>query len=304
MNLLRMMASPGYPPDYLVTRIMVRRAALIGGWQPLLAGHLPPGLAEEDLWHDLLAELSWLYTQMNPPLRQVFAPVFSLFELRTLTLCLRHKATGEDEIVRGLLSRSLLAAPVKKALRDGASLSESVAALDRVLRARTPFFRELEVAFSSGGLQALESALLRCFLAGAGAISLHPLVEHLLRRLSDLRNLLLLNKQQRWQLSAPLSFFEGGYIAEMRLRSFSRAQDPALLPPPYERLDPAATAAQWEAEILRSLTGELRRRARLTPTVGPLLDYLWRRYIEVRNLGVLLLGADLGRESLAAEVVS
>ena len=83
INLLRDIDSPGFPNDYLITRIKGRRAALIANWNAARAQGLSPGTSDERIWEALLNELEWLYGQMNRSAAGM--------------LCVRVRAAGTED---------------------------------------------------------------------------------------------------------------------------------------------------------------------------------------------------------------
>src|SRR5512136_906202 len=115
MELLREIAADGFPTDYLLARIRGRRVALAARWGAARAHGLPPGTTDAQIWEALLAEFEWLYAQMNRPLRQRLAPVFGLFELKTIVLCVRSRAAHRSSEIAALLARSLLADALRQA---------------------------------------------------------------------------------------------------------------------------------------------------------------------------------------------
>ena len=153
MEPLRDIAADGYPTDYLVARVRSRRAAL------LAAGRRgrPPGLedvaSDEAIWDGLLTEFDWLRRQMNPRLRSVFAPVFTLFGIKTLVLALRNKAAERHAAVGRLMQHELFADDLRAALVGAPDVGSAVAA---VVDAFTPALgdaRGLEAAYADGGLK-------------------------------------------------------------------------------------------------------------------------------------------------------
>ena len=77
----------------------------------------------------MLRELAWLHTQMNRELRETFAPLFALFEIKTIVLCLRNRAIGRTGEITRLLARSLLADEVKAILLRGPEVRSTITAL-------------------------------------------------------------------------------------------------------------------------------------------------------------------------------
>jgi vacuolar-type H+-ATPase subunit C/Vma6 len=301
MNLLTIPLQAGYPSDYLLARVRGRRAALTADWSARLVAAAPAEATEETIRQGLLEEFAWLWQQMNGRLRACFAPVFSAFELRTVSLCLRHQGR-EPERVERLLAGSLLAASVQNLLRAPGAREEAVAALAAALAPTPRAARELRQAWSAEGSGGFESRLSALFFEQALRRPQHPLVRRFLRRLIDLRNLRALGKHLRWAPEATPRFLPGGCLPVWRLGGAWQNRSLAgLLPLGVEEASPP-TPARAEAALLGAITAELRRAAREPDGVGLLLDYLWRRRLEARNLRILLLAGSLEHDRLAAEL--
>jgi vacuolar-type H+-ATPase subunit C/Vma6 len=136
---------------------------------------------------------------------------------------------------------------------------------------------------------------------------LHPLLREFFRSLIDLRNLVTLAKQIRWQLFEPQLFIRGGEISPERLGKALTAgtaaslasllatlPDMGVLPP--DQVNPEPQLFSW-------LTRKVHRLGRDPLGIGLVLDYLWSCFIEARNLSLMIHGQDLERETLAAELI-
>ncbi len=119
MELLRDIPGDGYPTDYVVARVRARRTALTHDWRAAGARRASLAASDEAIWDGLLQEFEWLYLQMDRPMRARLAPVFALFELKTIVLCLRNASAGRPDEIERLLGHSLLADRVRDALRAG-----------------------------------------------------------------------------------------------------------------------------------------------------------------------------------------
>ena len=95
MELLRKGPDPGYPIEYLLSRIKGRRSRLIRDWKPLLFDpalyeSLPTGATvgfqkgknADAAWRNLMAEYQWVHSQMNQQLRDIFFSFFLYADAR------------------------------------------------------------------------------------------------------------------------------------------------------------------------------------------------------------------------------
>ncbi len=309
MNLLRESLPDGFPTDYLLARIKGRRASLVADWQPLLAEGVPPGTSDEGIWEALLQEFEWLYRQMNRELRHSFAPVFLVFELKTIILCLRNKEIEERLKIDRLLSFSLLSERVQEALLKGTDIRSTVAAVTDCFASAGESFREMERAYADKGLKGFENSLMRLHLEHTVKTKHHPAIKEFFILFIDLRNLMILYKHLRWDIAAPPPFIAGGTVPYSRLREISEKGELAGLETFLQRVKGLTaggikgTESALETSLLRNMTDKLRRIGREADGVGLILDYLWRLYVEARNLALLHHGKDVDREALAMELI-
>jgi len=290
MELLRDIADDGYPTDYLVARIRGRRAALIGGQRPQLA----QAASDEAVWGALLAEFDWLRRQMNRRLRQLFAPVFTLFGLKTLVLSLRNKVAGRHATVERLLRHELFADGLGEALADAPDANAVLSVAAAVLGGAPGEDRALAAAYADDGLRGLEARVMRDFLASVLAARMHRAIRGFFVAFIDLRNVMTLYKQLRWGFSDATAFVPSGSLATSRLAAASAAGDAACLDDCVREIagdaarPPAMGEAALESRLLSSLTQRLARRARDGDEVEIVLDYLWTVYVQARNRALRL----------------
>jgi vacuolar-type H+-ATPase subunit C/Vma6 len=310
MELLRDPATDGFPTDYLLARIRGRRAALAADWRALRAHGLAPGTTDERIWEALLAEFEWLYGQMNRALRQRLAPVFELFELKTIVLCVRSKAAHRSSEIERLLARSLLAAPLQEALRHEPDVRSAVAAVTELAARGAAPVREAGSAYASHGLRGFEDGLMRGYLAQAAASRLHPVVRQFFAAFIDLRNVMILYKQLRWDVAEGAAFISGGTIEPSRFERALARREPAAVDDLVKQatgrgaVPAAASEGALETVLLSSLTRRLRQAGRDSEDVGTILDYLWRTYVHARNLAVMFHGRELDAGTLERELIA
>jgi len=309
INLLRKEASEGFPADYLVARLRGRRANLIEQWQPLLEGAQASVAQDEETWHALQRELEWVYVQMNPALRQTYAPVFLLFEIKTIVLCLRNRSVRRTRNVERLLEHSLLAEPARRALSNEPDLAGAIENLTRQVPIEELRVRELANSFSESGFRGLEDTLMRLVLEHIANQKLDPGLGAFFESFIDLRNAMILYKHLHWDIQRTPSFIAGGRIGADRFRTILERGDRVAFDSLVGSLtagrpvpDPASETA-LESLLLGSLTRGLRRAGRAGDDSGVILDYLWRIYVQARNLAVLHHGRGIDRTRLEQELI-
>jgi len=318
LELLRPMESRGYPTDYLLARIKGRRLELISDWRSLAAADplealrtgryigVSGGAPEAAVWMKFLTELDWLYRQMDERVRDRFAPVFFWFELRTLLISLRFLRGGDGRKVTELLATSLLAERVKRVLKGKANAA--VDALISRLKAVAERCWRLRGIYRDVGAREFEDQLLAFYLEQVAGAAPQPLIGEFFRALIDMRNLLILYKRLRWNIGKPAAFVKGGDIGRSKLRNIAERGELAEVTQLILSLpgmgEPPASRENVEHLLLGWLTRRVRRWGREPADVGPILDYLWRCYLEALNLGLLIHGRGMEPELLAGEVVA
>jgi vacuolar-type H+-ATPase subunit C/Vma6 len=318
--LLRVIESGGYPFEYLLARIAIRRGDLIADWKPILNAADPPAAipagirrklpedrSAEGLWKGLLHEFAWVYGQLDDAARALFAPFFTWFELKTLILCLRNKAAKNSAKIKVLLTASLLAENLQKILAGERDTFAAVAAVETAFTSRSAAFRGLRDIFRSKGLQGLEQELTDTWLEQTSAAELHPALRDFIRGLIDFRNLLNLYKRLHWEVPGTPSFLKGGLIGKARLEEVLDARQPAGFAALLNRFPgvqgEVGVSGKPEHLLLGGMTRSLRNKSREPSGCGLLLDYLWRSYIETVNLGILCQWKNIERDTIAAELI-
>jgi ATP synthase (C/AC39) subunit len=304
MALLSRPAFAGYPDEYLLARLRGRRA------KQASERHSPTaaaGMTDAEAWDAMRSEFRWVYRQMNGGLRETFAPLFLWFELRTITLCLRFRRGGERGKAAGLLPASLLAKPVQQALTEDGEPAAVMEAVSGLLAAVAGPYRGLGAIYRERGGREHEQLLVTLYLERMTALPLHPVLREFFRSLIDMRNLVTLAKQLRWQLHEPQLFIRGGEITPERLGKALEEGNPAGLAALLAALPGmgAIPAGQEnpEQQLFGWLTAKVRRLGRDPLGAGLVLDYLWRCFVEAHNLSILIHGEGLDNETLGAELI-
>lgn len=309
-RLLRDIASDGYPTDYLLARVHARRAVVTAEWGAIRAGGLPVGVTDDVIWERFLRELGWLRSQVNRQLRASLDPLFGLFELKTVVLCLRHKAVQRNAEIAQLLAASQVADALRRALSQDADVATAVASVAVALQPADGEAGSLQRSYAEAGLKGFETRLTRNYLGCMSEARLRPPVRGFFAAFVDLRNLMTLYKQLRWEVADAEAFLPGGTIAVARLQRIGAARDTAgldqLVREIVGRAAPplATTEGSLETILLGSLSRRIRSLGREEDPVGTVLDYAWRVYIHARNQSVLLHAGHMHSAGLEKELVA
>ena len=311
---------PGYPSDYLLSRIRGKKARLIQDWTPLVTAQEPlerlpdrhyqrsSGLrSPEGIWRALLDEYHWVYYQMNGRLKDIFAPFFSYAELRTLFICLRNLKEMKRARVKEMLSASLLSVELTKMLADSADEFAAVQAIEAKLRRLSGEFSGITEILRQKGLRGFEHELTKLYLSAVVRSGLDPVLQAFFMRLIDARNTLALAKLLKLETPAEHPFIPGGTIDALRLKeilhSRSRPDLERLLREMTGEEIASADHIKLEAALYRGITRSLKKAGRSPLSVGPILEYLWGCSTEAMNLGVLCYARGMEQELVAAELI-
>jgi vacuolar-type H+-ATPase subunit C/Vma6 len=306
---LRDIGADGYPTDYLAARVRGRRAQLLGaepGRRPARAAEIA---SDEAIWDALLTEFDWLRRQMNPRMRAIFAPVFTLFGIKTLVLAVRSKAAERHASVERLMRHELFADDLREALVAAPDPGAAVAAIAGAFAPLLGDARGIAAAYAEGGVKAFESRLMRDFLASVAAARLHPAIRHFFESFVDLRNVMTLYKHLRWGIHDAAAFVAGGTLPVARLAEASSRGDHACLEScAGEFLGPAVAAAagegSLESRLLSRLTRRLHKAGRQGDESDLVLDYVWSVYVQARNRALQLHAGDVDAGTLERELIS
>jgi hypothetical protein len=303
-SLLRDDAGSGYPPGYVLARLHGRRAALV---MPD-AGAAADAGGDEQIWGSFLDELGWLFKQMDARLRDDTAPLFALFEMKTIVLCLRNAALERAQSQRRLLKGSLLSAPLREILGQRRHVGAMVAALGGALGTLSAAFLDLDSRYFAAGFKGCEDALVRIYLESLTEARLWAPARHFLTRFTDVRNLMALYKHLRWEMEGPVVLIRGGTIDAAAFRDAVINNDRAALDALIVRAAGVQLTAETELGIetalLTALSADLKR-ARLEHGGDWLVpEYMWSAYVHARNLAVLHHAAGLEPTAVAREVIA
>jgi len=297
MSLLQWPESDGYPRDYLLSRLRVRRRDLLSASAAQIAGPT----SEEGGWTAFRRECAWVFRQMEVAWRRDFAPLLVTWEIPVLLRAVRFIRQGDRSMLEALFRHSLLSRQWQTELgrcRDGA---EAAAAVTAALSEESPALGGVEAIYRREGGRRFEQELVERFLGAPCRGRPLAVVGAYFRAVIDSRNLLRLAKHQRWNLEAP-ALLDGGELTVEELDALWRQRDLAAV---------MRRAAAWAGAVEPKAWGSLSvllergmlRRARLWGSdplqAGVVLDYLCRCRLRARNLNLLKNAGEAGREEWA-----
>ncbi|MBI5099067.1 MAG: V-type ATPase subunit [Nitrospirae bacterium] len=311
----------GYPTDYLLARIHGRRAFLLKDWEKVLfsldiSGYLMStryskfisGYPADGILRRYQEELQWMYYQMNKNLRHIFGPCFMYAELGTLLTCLRyHLKKGKKTEIEYILAFSLLSERVKNIL----SLESDLPFILEMLDKRAAFLSDspagLSDIFITGGLPEVEQTITRTLLEHIMHEPGHPCITRFFISLIDSINIITLYKHLRWEMSAKPAFITGGKVKETVLSAILHSRDVSEITGLIQKHTgfyvgrPAA--ANVESALLKGISGQVKKMERESPDIGLILNYLWRFFLEARDLSILYYGNKIDKDIIREELV-
>jgi hypothetical protein len=266
--------------------------------------------SDEQIWAAFLSELAWLRGQMNPQLRERLAPLFVLFELKTVVLCVRGSLAARSGEVERLLAHSQLGDGPRAALRQWSDAGPAIGAFAAAWTGSPLEAAALERAYASDGLKAFEQQLTRGLLETLAAARLHPDLRRFFRAFVDVRNLVTLYKHLRWGGGSAADFVTGGEIDRARLAEVSAGKDSAALDvlvqrvagrraPPLSLEEPAL-----ESILLGVLSALVRSLARDGEPTAVALEYAWQCYVHARNSALVRHAGLADPGTLARELIA
>ncbi|UCD35691.1 MAG: V-type ATPase subunit [Nitrospiraceae bacterium] len=321
MNLLQRPEGSGYPSEYLIARIAGRRGHLIRDWDVILYHSGPPesllpehyrGLlaehSEEGVWKRMLIEYRWVYDQMNKSLIHTFIPFFIYSEIQTVVLCLRHKMEKEDRAdVGNILLFSLLSNKIKDVLMKEAELPLILEELDRKLFSFPPKSGGLQETFLKRGLKETEEALYSGLFEHVIGSRLHPVIKSFFVFLIDIKNIISVYKQLRWEVETGQEFLEGGRINRTVLKktlSDGKISDISRFVYQVAGISiQEPRGSEIRNALYSGLTRNIKSMSRESSDIGLILNYLWTIQMEAQNLSIIFYGRDIERDNLKKEIV-
>lgn len=321
MELLRKIENRGYPTEYLLSRIKGRRDYLIKDWRPLIFNLSPDGYlsttryrdmvterSAEGVWRYFQKEFNWVYFQMNKGLHNIFRPFFQYTEINTILFSLRYKAGREDKKLEELLSFSLLSEELKNIIMNSENIISAVEGVEDIFASLSDRFRGIKKIPVKFGLKEIEQRLTNIYLEHMIDSKLHPVIREYFISIIDLRNIVSLYKYLWWDIKTSPHFIRGGSINPKTLGEAMDSKDIFRIGFIIKKLTgikiESPDATNIENCLLRWIKRSLVRVGRETSGIGLILDYLWKCYLEVRNLRIIMYSSDIDREVISAELIN
>lgn len=261
------------PTETLLVRLRCRRAAIKLAAVDVTASPFPD-------------VVSWVYQRLNQRLRKRLAPFLDLLATRNLTLALRYILAGESPPA-ALLNNALLAEPLLRLIATAEESKTTVKQLEAVLAEDYPFVAGLTATYGKQGPGGVEQQLADGILLHGLACASNDMVRVTLRYLIDMRNIMMIKKLWRWQVSHSPSLTAGGLFATTNLQHIWSAHDSERLGRLTAQLTGEVLSSTevtgMEQCLLRGLTRCLRRAGRDPLGLAVVIEYLWRAQLAVHN---------------------
>lgn len=229
-------------------------------------------------------------------------------ELDTLLTCLRyHLKKGKKTEIEHILAFSLLSERVMNILSLEADLPFILDMLDK----RAAFLSDspagLSNIFLTGGLPEVEQTITRTLLERIMHEKGHPCITRFFISLVDSINIITLYKHLRWGMSANPAFIKGGNIKEPLLSTILHSRDVSEITGLIQKQTgfyvgkPAA--ANVQGALLKGISGQVKKMERDSPDIGLILNYLWRSFLEARDVSILYYGNKIDKDIIREELV-
>lgn len=299
MSLRLLLENPeekGYPFPYVLARIRGRR--LRGNKQDVMQAIPSSGRAEvlpmdaDALLAAARAERNWLWHQLEPGMRRIYAPLFFYHELKPLALALRRREARQWGLVDAIMEGSLFVKPLRQLMvAEQIGTQEALKRLGRILQRISPGFGLLGSAYTSGRIGAIEELLLSTTLRQLATLTLQPCLRAFFIRLTDMLNLLSLFRHLHWHSTIPPIFVPGGRIRTTLLVSWLDGSGTAARNAWAASLTEIGvlpeSPVELEQELMSGMTRLCRRLAREPEGIGLVVDYLWIFSQEVNRQGLV-----------------
>ncbi len=287
----------GFPPDYLLARLSVRKSKLFSPEQEsVLSGYSP-----SDIQELYFREYRWVFLQLDAHMQKVFLPFFVYLELKTLITCVRFRhAEKGAQVLENLFLRSLIAKPLKKRIRKVKTVSALTSVIIAAVLDNPKTGQTVERDYRKSGMRALEKSLVEQFLLQIMKQKQAPVIREFFKIAIDNRNRTALFEHLRWGISTDPVFLDGGTLKPSVLYRFFYEEGPAAMVPLFKasgdvfRKNPDARGfeqAQF-AETERSI----KKLCGKFPDRGAILDYLWRCYVVFGDLAIVKYGKEIHRD--------
>jgi vacuolar-type H+-ATPase subunit C/Vma6 len=321
MNLIEDREDRGYPTEYLLARMKGRHAYFLNEWTDIIFhadpldylhttqyGEFIETHSVNAVWIRLLKEFQWVFFQMNKGMRDVFVPFFACCEIKTLIACFRYKTErGTGTETEGLLLYSLLAKKIKEIVMANTDLTATLEVFEKKILPLEKRSGRLLDALSRGGLAAVERKLTGSLLENIIASTLNPVIRNYFTWIIDIKNIISVYKHIKWDIAADPPLISGGSIRKSAMKRLMQTRELSSLSQLVERMTGMRVEelhlSNMESVLYTALSKRIRALTRENSDAGCILDYLWKTYIEVQNLSIIIHGRNIERDTLRGELI-
>jgi len=318
-NLLKGWDHEGFPPEYILSRIHGKRTGLLKDYTSILYSPLPYEhlkttvyslyLLYEDIEYAVNrfaeSERGWLFRLADYDLKGLLEPVLMLFELENLKAILRAKSHAhEKSLMKSSLGPTILKEDILFRLINASDIYNCINEILKFIpEIEKPLRDSLSLYKEPDDLPLIEFSLEKGLLefvsdyAGRKNKELSAFFEFNI----DCRNLRTAFKLMTWDLGGYEQFHvNGGRLKSVILNRAAGSKDfySAISNLEGAYLWKIISAASSYLEIEHALDNYsllfFRKLSRGLSGIGLIIDYLWRRHIEAKQLRLIFQGVRLG----------
>lgn len=185
-------------------------------------------------------------------------------------------------------------------------LIPSLQLIERSLTLPSGSHPDLRGAYSIKRLEQAENTLKEALFKYIFSMDMHHLIRGFFTTLANTVNLLSLYKYLKWEVAAGPAFIEGGSIRTDRFHRIIESRNSnELVQLIYKQTGLSVEdrdGPHLESMFNRYLTGKAKRMGRDDSDIGFILNYLWRCYMEARNLSVISYGKMIDKAVVRQEL--
>ncbi len=209
----------GYPFEFLLARIGVRRRTLIENL--IFFRRQPEMIPYFDITSYNLTfrkELGFCFFKLSESYRRMFKNVFLVFELSSLVNMIRYALYENISELKKIYMGSFFSAQIGENLIKKQSFGEKLSALCDYLSDFNKDFSELPEIFTKHGLREFEKNFTRFYLEGLLKDKKNTAeVKEFIGIFIDLYNINAIFKKIRWDSNENIVFINGGSLTEKRI---------------------------------------------------------------------------------------
>jgi vacuolar-type H+-ATPase subunit C/Vma6 len=213
---------------------------------------------------------------------------------------------GSKAEIDHLLAYSLLAEHIKGALRAKSDIPSTLQVIEKSLEFPSGSSPDLQDIYLKNGLQKAEEGLKKAVFEYIVSLQMHHVMKSFFAALVNTVNLLALYKHLKWGITVEPAFINGGSIPEDGFhRVIASRKIDEIVQLTYKQTGLSLEELELprlESMLNSYLIRQTKRMEREGSDIGFILHYLWRCYIEARNLTVISYGKKIDKTIIKREL--